>query len=165
LAGGRTAAFQPLLSPTKSSAKLTEKTTNSTVNSGERRRTSKDTKPSNMLFLLSLPNSGERGRTVYWRKGWDSNPRCPCRHAGFQDRCLKPLGHPSVFGCQRLSRGVRPGKASNRGSRGTVRHGPSYERSERLSSPTQKPAGSNTAAPNWPLSGQGIRWRQCRGCA
>ena len=27
--------------------------------------------------------------------GWDSNPRCPCRHAGFQDRCLKPLGHPS----------------------------------------------------------------------
>src|ERR1700694_4275952 len=31
-----------------------------------------------------------------WRKGWDSNPRYPCRHAGFQDRCLKPLGHPSV---------------------------------------------------------------------
>src|ERR1700691_2507269 len=33
---------------------------------------------------------------TYWRKGWDSNPRYPCRHAGFQDRCLKPLGHPSV---------------------------------------------------------------------
>ena len=32
---------------------------------------------------------------ISWRKGWDSNPRCPCRHAGFQDRCLKPLGHPS----------------------------------------------------------------------
>jgi hypothetical protein len=32
---------------------------------------------------------------VHWRKGWDSNPRYPCRHAGFQDRCLKPLGHPS----------------------------------------------------------------------
>lgn len=30
-----------------------------------------------------------------WRKGWDSNPRYPCGHAGFQDRCLKPLGHPS----------------------------------------------------------------------
>ena len=29
------------------------------------------------------------------RKGWDSNPRYPCGHAGFQDRCLKPLGHPS----------------------------------------------------------------------
>ena len=35
---------------------------------------------------------------LVWRKGWDSNPRCPCRHAGFQDRCLKPLGHPSVAG-------------------------------------------------------------------
>src|SRR6516162_2321953 len=30
-----------------------------------------------------------------WRMGWDSNPRYPCGHAGFQDRCLKPLGHPS----------------------------------------------------------------------
>src|SRR5882724_9229904 len=35
------------------------------------------------------------GHTAIWRKGWDSNPRYPCRHAGFQDRCLKPLGHPS----------------------------------------------------------------------
>src|SRR3954471_18523918 len=33
--------------------------------------------------------------TSRWRKGWDSNPRYPCRHAGFQDRCLKPLSHPS----------------------------------------------------------------------
>ena len=38
----------------------------------------------------SVPTQG-----LNWRKGWDSNPRCPCRHAGFQDRCLKPLGHPS----------------------------------------------------------------------
>ena len=30
--------------------------------------------------------------------GWDSNPRYPCGHAGFQDRCLKPLGHPSGIG-------------------------------------------------------------------
>src|SRR5689334_14860569 len=37
-----------------------------------------------------------------WRKGWDSNPRYPCRHAGFQDRCLKPLGHPSGTGFQSL---------------------------------------------------------------
>jgi hypothetical protein len=28
--------------------------------------------------------------------GWDSNPRMACAIAGFQDRCLKPLGHPSV---------------------------------------------------------------------
>src|SRR5690606_15054396 len=32
-----------------------------------------------------------------WRKGWDLNPRgsSPC---GFQDRCLRPLGHPSAPG-------------------------------------------------------------------
>jgi hypothetical protein len=30
-----------------------------------------------------------------WRMGWDSNPRRACTLAGFQDRCLKPLGHPS----------------------------------------------------------------------
>jgi hypothetical protein len=30
-----------------------------------------------------------------WRREWDSNPRWHCCHAGFQDRCLKPLGHPS----------------------------------------------------------------------
>ncbi len=30
-----------------------------------------------------------------WRKGWDSNPRWSFPHGGFQDRCLKPLGHPS----------------------------------------------------------------------
>jgi hypothetical protein len=29
--------------------------------------------------------------------GWDSNPRWACTHGGFQDRCLKPLGHPSFF--------------------------------------------------------------------
>src|SRR5213080_1648347 len=27
--------------------------------------------------------------------GWDSNPRGACTPAGFQDRCLQPLGHPS----------------------------------------------------------------------
>jgi hypothetical protein len=36
-----------------------------------------------------------------WRMGWDSNPRYPCGHAGFQDRCLKPLGHPSDFAGER----------------------------------------------------------------
>ena len=30
------------------------------------------------------------------RMGWDSNPRDALTPAGFQDRCLKPLGHPSV---------------------------------------------------------------------
>ena len=31
-----------------------------------------------------------------WRMGWDSNPRYACTHAGFQDRCIQPLCHPSV---------------------------------------------------------------------
>ncbi len=30
-----------------------------------------------------------------WRMGWDSNPRRACARSGFQDRRLKPLGHPS----------------------------------------------------------------------
>ena len=30
-----------------------------------------------------------------WRTGWDSNPRYAYTYGGFQDRCLKPLGHPS----------------------------------------------------------------------
>ena len=30
-----------------------------------------------------------------WRRGWDSNPRYRCRHSGFQDRCIRPLCHPS----------------------------------------------------------------------
>ncbi len=30
-----------------------------------------------------------------WRMGWDSNPRDAYTPAGFQDRCLQPLGHPS----------------------------------------------------------------------
>jgi site-specific DNA recombinase len=38
---------------------------------------------------------GVRSSVLKWRMGWDSNPRYPCGHAGFQDRCLKPLGHPS----------------------------------------------------------------------
>ena len=31
-----------------------------------------------------------------WRTGWDSNPREAYTPGGFQDRCLKPLGHTSV---------------------------------------------------------------------
>ncbi len=32
-----------------------------------------------------------------WRMGWDSNPRDGLPPAGFQDRCLQPLGHPSAI--------------------------------------------------------------------
>src|SRR5262245_24424496 len=38
-------------------------------------------------------NGSERAK---WRKGWDSNPRGAYTPGGFQDRCLKPLGHPSA---------------------------------------------------------------------
>ena len=38
---------------------------------------------------------GIRSSVLSWRMGWDSNPRTRCRVGGFQDRCLKPLGHPS----------------------------------------------------------------------
>ena len=30
-----------------------------------------------------------------WRREWDSNPRYSCPYSGFQDRRLRPLGHPS----------------------------------------------------------------------
>jgi mRNA-degrading endonuclease toxin of MazEF toxin-antitoxin module len=40
--------------------------------------------------------SGVRSSVPRWRTGWDSNPRWASTHGGFQDRCLKPLGHPSV---------------------------------------------------------------------
>ena len=39
----------------------------------------------------------QRLEKVRWRRWWDSNPRLTCANAGFQDRCLKPLGHPSTL--------------------------------------------------------------------
>src|ERR1700745_2263560 len=46
-------------------------------------------------LLRMFVDRGGRGWTASWRKGWDSNPRGACAPGGFQDRCLKPLGHPS----------------------------------------------------------------------
>ncbi len=37
-----------------------------------------------------------RQEKLSWRMGWDSNPREAHTPAGFQDRCLQPLGHPSL---------------------------------------------------------------------
>src|SRR5581483_8516486 len=37
------------------------------------------------------------------RRGWDSNPRGACTPIGFQDRRLRPLGHPA--GCEPRYRG------------------------------------------------------------
>ena len=33
---------------------------------------------------------------VWWRRGWDSNPRYACAHTAFRERHHQPLGHPSV---------------------------------------------------------------------
>src|SRR6516164_2948446 len=48
-----------------------------------------------MGVLARFTNAGEGWRRNIWRKGWDSNPRGAYTPGGFQDRCLKPLGHPS----------------------------------------------------------------------
>lgn len=50
------------------------------------------------LFLPRIADgfaSAELTQALKWRMGWDSNPRWASTHGGFQDRCLKPLGHPS----------------------------------------------------------------------
>lgn len=42
--------------------------------------------------------AARRASTCEWghqRRRRDSNPRYPCEYAGFQNRCLKPLGHSS----------------------------------------------------------------------
>src|ERR1700680_5125770 len=57
-----------------------------------------------MIVIQGFSDDLGRAGKGRWRKGWDSNPRYPCRHAGFQDRCLKPLGHPSVLRIQGLSK-------------------------------------------------------------
>jgi hypothetical protein len=68
-----------------------------------------------------------------WRKGWDSNPRYPCGHAGFQDRCLKPLGHPSSE-CHDLAKraGLRKGE---------TRHGPKHRLVDQVSASAAARAG------------------------
>lgn len=40
--------------------------------------------------------------------GWDSNPRNAFTFGGFQDRYLKPLGHPSAARNPRLDRRAIP---------------------------------------------------------
>src|SRR5277367_5242678 len=50
------------------------------------------------LVLLSSANVLEQPLTVYWRTGWDSNPRYPCRYAAFRVRYIQPLCHLSICG-------------------------------------------------------------------
>ena len=57
---------------------------------------------------------------IDWRREWDSNPRWACAHAGFQDRCLKPLGHPSRRAVR--ARVTSPTRRTIRPRRGSI-HG------------------------------------------
>ena len=60
----------------------------------------------------SVPTQG-----LNWRKGWDSNPRWACTHGGFQDRCLKPLGHPSILAMSLPPCGAFCKRRARRGAR------------------------------------------------
>ena len=50
--------------------------------------------PAKCAFFTQLIRESQKLKTG-WRRGWDSNPRAASAAAGFQDRCLQPLGHPS----------------------------------------------------------------------
>ena len=50
----------------------------------------------NGLVMRLIAASNEVTDKRKWRMGWDSNPRWALTHAGFQDRCIQPLCHPSV---------------------------------------------------------------------
>ena len=99
---------------------------------------------------------GVRSSVPSWRKGWDSNPRWTCAHGGFQDRCLKPLGHLS-FERRRLRPAIaarrRPGSTPvplRRPSPVTARR----ERTQDAGSRAQaRPDGRVTAA-RWPPAGR-----------
>ena len=53
---------------------------------------------SELLRAVTEPQPAATAVPTYvrrWRRRWDSNPRCACAHAGFQDRCVRPLRHSS----------------------------------------------------------------------
>ena len=50
-----------------------------------------------------------------WRRRWDSNPRCAFTHAGFQDRCNRPLCHSSGIERGKQKRSIRKGRKPARG--------------------------------------------------
>jgi hypothetical protein len=85
------------------------------------------------LYITSIVSNSRR-YVSSWRMGRDSNPRDACASAGFQDRCLQPLGHPSRKDFKGLSRATNrelppdchrqrriSGSASSRHSRSKAR--------------------------------------------
>jgi hypothetical protein len=63
------------------------------------------------------------GRPI-WRRGWDSNPRYPCRYAAFRVRCIRPLCHLSAVRSAPFERG-----AVNSGCRAGLQGGQATESS------------------------------------
>ena len=63
---------------------------------------------------------------MYWRRERDSNPRYGFPHSGFQDRRLRPLGHPSslrerasqIWDAGALAKAVAPKLATESASEG-----------------------------------------------
>src|SRR5262245_20953900 len=45
--------------------------------------------------LSTLLDDGGQCWTMFWRRGWDSNPRYGCPYAAFRVRCFQPLSHLS----------------------------------------------------------------------
>src|SRR5690606_21762110 len=60
------------------------------VTPGPRSRAARSSRPPGSAVGCAGPATAEPVR-----RGWDSNPRCPRGHVGFQDRCIRPLCHPS----------------------------------------------------------------------
>ena len=76
--------------------------------------------------------------------GWDSNPRGGLPPAGFQDRCLQPLGHPSR--ATALSQAGRPAQGAAAGKRALGGEGePSRGDQRRLDRPATGPPPRRSA--------------------
>ena len=93
-----------------------------------------------------------------WRRGWDSNPRWACTHGGFQDRCLKPLGHPSRRArlLPAASREFRLSKAANRlpstrtcEGRGSTERQSHWKQSAKINQAPQNAETASNLVPAW----------------
>ena len=115
--------------------------------------------PGYLAFIRAGSGCFGRGRTRYWRRGRDSNPRYGFPHTHFPGVRLQPLGHPSaayaeahaVFseGDARLRRAVRlqplgHPSAAYAGAHADVLVG--HEAQQRMAYPTERAQGINHRA-------------------
>src|SRR3954467_8216247 len=94
--------------------------------------------------------------------GRDSNPRWTLAHAGFQDRCLKPLGHPSDAQLI-LKTEYRSANRSNR-RKFTAEDAEIAENQKLLLCLSASPASSAVYLPGARLILVGVRLRRGRPC-